>query len=290
MSISMNSYIQGVLDYAKVTKPGHSSPAGADLFEIAESSLLDDAAKQRFHSIVAKLLYLAKRIRPDLLTAVSYLTTRVRAPTVSDNKKLLRALGYLKRTENCSLQLDVGTQPTLQMYVDASFAVHPNRHGHTGVLVFLGNALVFASSKKQKQLAKSSTEAEIIAASDSLDVGRWLCKFLDSLGFQTPCVLFQDNTSAMSLLRQSKASSSFRKFIDIRRLTISSMIQRRELSIAHMPTGNMLADLLTKPIMGQTFSSLRNGLGIIVSDFSTDNDKSDRSVVVLCELQVICVM
>ena len=34
-------------------------------------------ARKRFHSAVAKMLYLAKRARPDMLTGVSYLATRV---------------------------------------------------------------------------------------------------------------------------------------------------------------------------------------------------------------------
>jgi hypothetical protein len=35
---------------------------------------------ERFHSITASLLYLSKRVRPDILTAVSFLTRRVMNP------------------------------------------------------------------------------------------------------------------------------------------------------------------------------------------------------------------
>jgi len=43
-----------------------------------ESLLLDDAGKKKFHTVVAKLLYLAKRVQPDLLTATSFLCMRVK--------------------------------------------------------------------------------------------------------------------------------------------------------------------------------------------------------------------
>ncbi len=43
--------------------------------------------KEYFHSMVAKLLYLAKRVRPDTLTAISFLATRVREPTEQDLAK-----------------------------------------------------------------------------------------------------------------------------------------------------------------------------------------------------------
>lgn len=43
----------------------------------------------------AKVLFIAKRGRPDILLAASFLTTRVKAPTGDDWKKLVRVLAYL---------------------------------------------------------------------------------------------------------------------------------------------------------------------------------------------------
>ena len=40
-----------------------------------------DEAKEHFHSLTAKLLYLSKRTRPDILVAVSFLTSRVQVAT-----------------------------------------------------------------------------------------------------------------------------------------------------------------------------------------------------------------
>ena len=49
-----------------------TSPAAEDLFVIQESLPLDNAGRERFHFLVAKLLYLAKRVRPDLLVSLSF--------------------------------------------------------------------------------------------------------------------------------------------------------------------------------------------------------------------------
>ncbi len=46
--------------------------------------------KAKFHSIVAKLLYLGKKGRPDILLPVQFLCTRVQNPTVDDERKLER--------------------------------------------------------------------------------------------------------------------------------------------------------------------------------------------------------
>ncbi len=55
----------------------------------------------QFHSMVAKLLFLAKRGRPDVLLAVSFLTMWVKLPDEDDWKKLMRVLGWM----SVSLQL-----------------------------------------------------------------------------------------------------------------------------------------------------------------------------------------
>ena len=48
-----------------------------------------------FHTIVAKLLYLAKRTRPDILTVISVLCGRVSEPTVKDYDRLMRVIKYI---------------------------------------------------------------------------------------------------------------------------------------------------------------------------------------------------
>lgn len=83
---------------------GANSPSTNQLFHQATSEdlskSLDDIGAANFHSLVAKLLYLAKRTRPDILTTVSYLTTRVRDPTRDDEKKLERLMKYLRGNTN----------------------------------------------------------------------------------------------------------------------------------------------------------------------------------------------
>jgi hypothetical protein len=61
-----------------------NSPAANTLFEVRDVELLDDEKKKEFHSTVAQLLYLSKRTRPNILTAVSFLTTRVQKPNIDD--------------------------------------------------------------------------------------------------------------------------------------------------------------------------------------------------------------
>ena len=59
-----------------------------------------------FHHNVAKLLFLCKRARPDIQTAVTFLTTCVMAPDEDDYKKLARVMKYLRGTRTMPLTLE----------------------------------------------------------------------------------------------------------------------------------------------------------------------------------------
>ena len=48
-----------------------------------------------FHNIVAKALYLVKRVRLDASVAIAFLTTRVRVPDVDDWRMLEHLVEYL---------------------------------------------------------------------------------------------------------------------------------------------------------------------------------------------------
>lgn len=61
----------------------------------------------------------------------------------------------LKCTRGWMLHLKIGEILRLMAYIDAAFALHPDAKSHTGVAVFLGEALLFAASRKQKCVTKS---------------------------------------------------------------------------------------------------------------------------------------
>ena len=78
----MSNYINEVLEGCAVMAGKSQTPAHSNLFDIRsveDSPLLADEDRECFHSVTAQLLYLAKRVRPDLLVAVAFLTKRVSA-------------------------------------------------------------------------------------------------------------------------------------------------------------------------------------------------------------------
>jgi hypothetical protein len=72
ITVDMHYYTQQLLkEFADIQI--YTTPAVKECFSAKESEALDKVAQKRFHMIVAKLLYLAKRARPDILTATSFM-------------------------------------------------------------------------------------------------------------------------------------------------------------------------------------------------------------------------
>lgn len=122
-----------------------------------------------FHSVVAKHAYLAKRARPECLAAVAYLATRVTKYTVDDIEKLKRVVQYIAYTRERGVILrPQKLGGCIRLYVDAAYGVHGDGKSHTGSCVVIGDVeAVYCKSCKQSIVTKSSTEAELIALSDS---------------------------------------------------------------------------------------------------------------------------
>jgi hypothetical protein len=113
----------------------NASPGHQTIFVLNDDSPeLDSKSQKKFHSTVAKLLYLSKRARPDILTIVSFLSaTVVEKPTEEDYKKLLYLLGYLKSTKNIILVLRPNMMLIIEAYTDASFALYYDGKSHSGI-------------------------------------------------------------------------------------------------------------------------------------------------------------
>jgi hypothetical protein len=133
---------------------------------------------------------------------------------------------------------------------------------HTSGLISMGTGAILCKSSKQKLNTKSSTEAELVGASDYLPNTLWSKRFLEAQGHAITNNIFnQDNVSAIRLEKNGKASAGRQsRHIDIRYFFIKDRIKQDGINIQHCPTHSMLADFLTKPLQGALFRILRDVL------------------------------
>ena len=261
VSVKMSGYTKDVIAFANVSSNSRT-PAGESLFVIDDRSpLLSKGDAEHFHSLVAKLLYLAKRTRPDILCSVSFMSTRVKSPTAQDMKKLLRIVKYLHQCPDLGIVLQVGDEIRVIAYIDASYGVHQDARSHSGVMITLGRGPVFAKSARQKIVTKSSHEAELVAASDGGSQVLWARSFLVHQGYNPkPAVIMQDNMATISSLNKGWTGSEKSRHVNIRYYWIKDRIDHGELEIAYACTDDMTADILTKPLQGDKFIQMRDKL------------------------------
>ena len=83
VKFTMYDFLEDVLGESRSDMKGTSKwPAGPKLFDVdATSTKLSEHDQEYFHRMVARLLFVAKRARPDIQVAVAFLCTRVSSPT-----------------------------------------------------------------------------------------------------------------------------------------------------------------------------------------------------------------
>jgi hypothetical protein len=247
--IDMQYYLQQILDNVSnlVRK---AIPGGRETFQVTtDSADLDKENSEWYHTITAKLLYLAKRARPDILTVVSFLCTRVTKPTEEDMKKLMHLLGYLHatRTKVLTITKRVGTR--IEMYVDAAYGLHEKGESHSGVVMLLGGVVVYVSSKKQKCIAKSPTDAEVVALSDNidlLDLFHEFAEFISNKKLPVP-MIYEDCKACIDLVKGAKGQIRTKQMRS-RIYRVKEFLDNKKGEITFVKTEKMWADGASKTL------------------------------------------
>jgi hypothetical protein len=176
-------------------------------------------------------------------------------------EKLQRVMRYINGTRKLGLKLSHNSSATINAYIDASYGVHTDYRSHTGMVITLGSGGTDIRSTKQKLNTKSSTEAELVALSDMCGKVIWHREFLIGQGMNPPPArVYQDNQSTIALVENGKSNSDRTRHVSIRYFWVKDRIRNQEIEVIYCPTDDMVADILTKPLVGKQFIHLRNML------------------------------
>jgi Reverse transcriptase (RNA-dependent DNA polymerase) len=259
--VSMDGYVDEIVEeFLPKSSLTANTPAASHLFDVNDKcKKLDVQEASVFHQVTAKLLFLCKRARPDIQTAIAFLATRVKGPDEDDQKKLWRVLAYLNGTKELALTLEVEDLSVQKWWIDGSYAIHRDMRSHTGGVMSLGKGAVYSVSTRQKLTTKSSTEAELVAVADVLPQVLWTRYFLESQGYAVQAsTVYQDNKSAILLEKNGRASSSKRtRHLNIRYFFVTDRVKAGEAELIYCPTQEMTGDYLTKPLQGSLFKKFR---------------------------------
>ena len=146
------------------------------------------------------------------------------------------------------LVICVGVAFILSSYSDSSQGDKAlKRFSMSGAMHFLGNALIFWSSRKQQTPAHSSAEAELVAASAAIRDGLWLRHLLEPFGFVDAIPLYIDNTAVISI-GESQGMIRRIKHLEVSDMYLRVVVERGDVILIYVPTQYNYADIMTKSI------------------------------------------
>lgn len=222
-----------------------------------------------YKTFIGSLQYLAFT-RPDIAYAVNRLSQFMHSPTSDHCQAAKRVLHYLSGTTSYGLYFRKGNPLSLHAYSDADWAGNATDCVSTNAyIIYLGGHPISWSSKKQKGVARSSTEAEYRAVTNAASELLWVCSLLSELGLKLTAapIIYCDNVGA-TYLCANPVFHSIMKHIAIDYHFIRELIQSGKLRVFHVSTKDQLADALTKPLSRATFQYLCNKIEVTLVPLS----------------------
>lgn len=127
--------------------------------------------------------------------------------------------------------------------------------------MFLGDAPVSWSSKRQSTVSRSSAEAEYRGVANVVAECQWIRQLLAELDLQTPkpTVVYCDNVSAC-FMSSNLVHHKRTKHIEIDVHFVREKVAVGELRVLHVPTTQQFADIMTKGLPTLSFVEFRNSL------------------------------
>ena len=222
-----------------------------------DDAIVDSELRRKYQSLVGALLYCTTNTRPDIAFAVGMLCRAMSKPTHVLYSDAVLVLQYLQRTEEIGLRFAASESP-VHGYSDSDWAT---KHSTSGWVFMLNHAAISWGSKKQKSVALSSCEAEIVAASEAAKEAVHLSALCSELGLglpdNTPMNLFMDNKSAIDVAYNPQHHGRM-KHVDRRHFYVRELVEKHVLRVPFVSTVNNYADIFTKALKAPTFFRLRD--------------------------------
>ncbi|KAG5868268.1 hypothetical protein JTB14_028507 [Gonioctena quinquepunctata] len=216
-----------------------------------------------YREAVGALMYLMTGTRSDIAYAVSVVSRKLENPSNSDCSKVKRILRYLKGLTDLGIIYKPGAKEESKTFSGTDHGGDDTTgRSTTGVLSMYADGAISWYSQRQTSVAISTTEAEIVAASEATREIVWLKRlFEEIIVLRAVPTLMVDNEAAMKLAENPEYHRRT-KHIHIRHFFVRELVLDSSIQVKKVSSEDQLADIMTKPLFKPRLQMLRNAMGL----------------------------
>jgi hypothetical protein len=258
------AYLEAVLERCgmKDSKKA-ATPLPAGYVPTKSELVASPELRSKYQTVIGSLLYLMLGTRPDIAFAVTKMAQFAANPSEDHLNRALYICRYLVGTRSYRLTYDGGAGQGLSATTDSDWAADVNdRRSQTGFFLRLAGGPISWTSRAQKTIALSSTEAEYMALSDCSRQVVWVHTLLGELGYSLkPIPICGDNQGSI-FIASNPVTEKRSKHIDIRYHYVREVIRRKIVEVYFIEGEENPADLLTKNLGHIKFQKFRAMFGL----------------------------
>ena len=270
--LDQEQYLDRVLTDFGIPTAKHKSKSipAADYSNLRPASDSDERIDAlQYQQVIGSLMYAMILTRPDIAFTLGCLARYMTDPAVHHGHAVKEVMRYLRSTIKQKLRFGPGGDTHFVIFTDADWASDKSDRKSVsgGVGIFYGGPFCWMS-KKQRSVARSSCESEYIAQAMYAMQGQWTAQVFLDLGMSeyigkngTTVDMRGDNQGALALVKNPHLHERS-KHIDVCYHYIRDLAEKKRLEIKYVPTAEMPADGLTKPLARIAFERFRSQLGV----------------------------
>lgn len=210
-----------------------------------------------YRQMVGCLIWLSTNTRPDIAFAVQQLSRFCSDPGTTHWQAAKAVLRYLRGPIR---GLVYHKSPTLTptAFCDADLGGDTdNRRSTLGRVTFMSGGPVLWGSIKPRNIVLSTAEAEYCSQSEGAKDIKFLSNLLTELGLTAPMpfIMKCDNQSAVAMAQRLKSSGRTRH-IELKYHYVRQLVSVGLVRMDWIPSADMIADILTKPLPRIKFEQL----------------------------------
>ena len=216
-----------------------------------------------YQELIGSLLYISRTTRPDIQFAVNQLCQYNHRPTALHLKYAKQVIQYLLNTKNVRLAFVKSSGCKLTAYSDSDFANSADRRSITGSVIYHGLNLIYWSASKQKLIAQSTNEAEVIAMNETCRNLMYYRSILNELRGAEPdsIKLYTDSNGALRFALDGIGKRS--KHFEVKLLYVKDLSDKKLVKFDRVSSDDNIADVFTKFLPKEKFIGFRSKLNLI---------------------------